>query len=101
MKVYALRQMITSYGYMPALGYHSSLEAAKKQAKKEVKRTDEWDIAEYYFPKLDKKAIIDLLNGDSLTCNVDGLVPRDYLEFIDVVYESAALKRYRKKIREE
>lgn len=97
MKVYAMREMTTEYGYMPVRGYHSSLVAAKKQAKELFNKTAEWDVALYSVPNsVPLEMWISLLNGDSISSAIDGEVPRDHLTFEKVVFESAALKRYRK-----
>jgi hypothetical protein len=99
MKVYALRQIASDYGYMSVVGYHSSLQAAKKQAKELFDRTAEYDIFVYEIQsKFLKEDIIDLLNGDSISSALDGKVIRDFVYPGEegVVFESAAMKRYRK-----
>lgn len=97
MKVYAMREMATEYGYMPVRGYHSSLEAAKKQAKALFNKTAEWDVALYEVPAhVTLDMWVSMLNADSVSADLDGDTPRDFLKFIKIVFESAALKRYRK-----
>ena len=102
MKVYALRELQSEYSFMPVIGYHSSLQAAKKQAKELFDRSAEYDIVSYGIQsRFTKEDIIDLLNGDSLSANVEGKVPRDFLFFDKMEFESAAMKRYRKGIKNE
>ena len=97
MKVYALREVVTDYGYMPVIGFHTSLEGAKKQAKELFDRSAEWDVALYEIKdRLSHQEWIDLLNGDAISSAIDGKVPRDFIEFEKVAFESAAMKRYRK-----
>ena len=98
MKVYALREMSTVYsGYLPIRGFFTALQEAKKQAKTLFSRSDAWDIVLFDCPtKVSHEMWIDLLNGDSLSSLIDGTVPRDYLVFVEVIFENAALKRYRK-----
>lgn len=98
MKVYALREMVTKYGYMPVRGYHTSVESAKKHAKESLEKTSEWDVALYEVPStIQLINWIDLLNADCISSDLEGRTPRDFLVFTKVVFESAALKRYRKK----
>lgn len=97
MKVYALRELQSEYSFMPVIGYHSSLVAAKAQAKELFSRSAKYDIVSYNMKsRFTKEDVIDLLNGDTLSANIDGKVPRDFLEFTGIEFQSAALKRYRK-----
>lgn len=97
MKVYATREMVTKYGYMPVKGYHSSLVAAKKQGKDSFDRTAEWDVALYEVPsRVTIEMWISMLNADSVASELDGETPRDFLKFVSIVFESAALKRFRR-----
>lgn len=99
MKVYALREMVTPYGYMPVRGYHTSVESAKKHAKDALEKTSEWDVALYEVPStIQLINWIDLLNADSISSDLDGRTPRDFLVFSKVVFESAAMKRFRKNL---
>lgn len=101
MKVYALREQQLDYSFMPVIGYHSSLLAAKKQAKPLFNRSAAWDIVSYEIKtRFTKEDIIDLLNGDSLSANIEGKVPRDYLDFVKIEFENATMKRYRKELRD-
>ena len=85
MKVYALREMATEYGYMPVRGYHSSVQAAKKQAKEFFNKSAEWDIALYSVPNsVSLEMWVGLLNGDAISATLDGETPRDHLTFSKV-----------------
>jgi hypothetical protein len=97
MKVYALRVLHPEHHYMPTIGYHSSLVAAKTQAKTVLDRSAPYEIVSFNMKsRFTKEDIIDLLNGDSLSANIDGKVPREFLEFVGKEFQSASLKRYRK-----
>lgn len=100
MKVYALREQQPAISYMPVLGYHSSLVSAKEQAKELFNRTAEWDVALYEIQGTVTHADwIDLLNADSITSTYTGRCPRDFLIFVKIAFESAAMKRHRKELR--
>jgi hypothetical protein len=97
MKVYGLRELQSEYSFMPVVGYHSSLQAAKKHAKELFNKTAEYDICLYEVPTNTTLDMwVNLLNGDSLSSVLTGDVPRDHLKFVKIAFESAAMKRYRK-----
>lgn len=99
MKVYALREQQSETSYMPVIGYHTSLQSAKAQAKELFNRTAAWDVALYEIQgKVTHEDWIDLLNGDSISSQYDGRCPRDFLYFVKIAFENAAMKRYRKEL---
>lgn len=99
MKVYATRDMTTEYGFMSVIGWHKSLNEAKKQGTLLNARTAEWDVALYETPTtVSLDMWLGFLNGDSVSSQLDGSLPRDHLTFVKIAFESAALKRWRKEL---
>lgn len=94
MKVYALREKVNNTWYMPIRGFFTSLIEAKKQGREIIGKAAEWDVALYLVPNSVSLADwVDLLNGDSLSSSQDGKVPRDFLDFQEVAFQTPAMKR--------
>lgn len=96
MKVYTLRatNIPQASSYRPILGFYRSKADAIAAGKAMKKETPSWEVSQWEFPdRLGIEQIVELLNGDSLSSLLDGLVMRDFLVFNQIVHKSPAFKR--------